>query len=125
MDDGLLLRMRSEAEDIFRSSVVAVDPFEAVKRFVRRHGHELTLGSREAERLVLDLRHYDRILVVGAGKATAPMARALEEILGERIQPRHHHREIRLYRGSGSISRRWRQGILCPMKRVCRARRRS
>jgi hydroxypyruvate reductase len=33
----------------------------------------------------LDLAHYDRILLLGAGKATAPMARAWEELLGERI----------------------------------------
>ncbi len=32
-----------------------------------------------------DLRQFDRIIVVGGGKAGAPMAKAIEEVLGDRI----------------------------------------
>jgi len=35
--------------------------------------------------VVLDARRFEKILVVGAGKATARMCQALEEILGDRI----------------------------------------
>jgi glycerate 2-kinase len=85
MDEKLLSQMRSEAMEIFRSSLEAVDPYQAVKRFVRSEGHTLILGSENDPGIELDLTAYDSITIVGAGKATAPMARALEELVGERI----------------------------------------
>ncbi|MDY6974258.1 MAG: glycerate-2-kinase family protein, partial [Thermodesulfobacteriota bacterium] len=85
MDDRLLKLIRSEAEEIFRFCLGAVDPYEAVKRFVHMEGDNLILGMEDQDRVELDLAGYDRILLVGGGKATAPMARAIEEVLGERI----------------------------------------
>jgi hydroxypyruvate reductase len=73
-------RMRREALGIFRSALAAVDPEEAVRRHVRVGGGSLSVGDR---RYALDA--CDRILVVGAGKAVAPMAKALEDLLGDRI----------------------------------------
>jgi len=81
----LLKEMRHEAEKIFRASLRAVDPYEAVKRFVRIEGGLLFLGPEKGESETLDLSLFDRVLVVGGGKATAPMARAVEEIFGERL----------------------------------------
>ena len=59
----------------------AVDARTAVGRAISRNGEELIIGRRR-----YDLRHYERIVVVGAGKATAPMARAVEQRLGRRLQ---------------------------------------
>lgn len=84
MDEDTLKRMRAEAEEIFRSSLGAVDPYEAVKRFVRIDGTGALLGMENGV-TELDLAKYDRIFLVGGGKATAPMARALEDLLGDRI----------------------------------------
>lgn len=72
--------LRGEAEAIFMAGVRAVDPEVAVKRWVRRHGEKLRVGE---ENLALD--EFDRIIVVGAGKAGAPMAKALEDLLGDRL----------------------------------------
>ena len=72
--------MRQHAEEIFRAALKAVDPIEAVLRFVKTVDGVLHVGKRRFE-----LKDFDRILVVGAGKAGAPMARALEELLGDRI----------------------------------------
>ena len=47
MDDNLLKQMRSEAEEIFKSSVKAVDPYNAVKRFVRLEGDSLILSVKD------------------------------------------------------------------------------
>jgi glycerate 2-kinase len=58
----------------------AVDPEEAVRRHVELAGNRLRVGERS-----YDLDRFDRIIVTGAGKGTAPMARALEDILGERL----------------------------------------
>ena len=85
MSDKFLSQMRSEAEQIFRSCLEAVDPYAAVKRFVHVKGDKLLLGMEEESYIELDLTQYDRIFLVGGGKATAPMARALEELLGNRI----------------------------------------
>ncbi|MFO8063184.1 MAG: glycerate kinase type-2 family protein [Spirochaetota bacterium] len=41
--------------------------------------------TTEFEQLRFDLSAFDRVLVLGIGKAAARMARALEEVLGERI----------------------------------------
>jgi hydroxypyruvate reductase len=85
MVEKLLKKMRSEAEEIFMGSLEAVDPYLAVKRFVRVKGNRLTLGPEDRVEVELDLKEYDRISLVGGGKATAPMAKAMEDLLGERI----------------------------------------
>jgi hydroxypyruvate reductase len=85
MEDNLLKQMRTEAEEIFKHSVKAVDPYHAVKRFVRLEGNSVILGMEDQAMVKLDLMKYDRISIVGGGKATAPMARAIEDLFGEKI----------------------------------------
>lgn len=75
-----LKKMRQDARAVFDAALQAVDPEAAIKRHVRQAGHALNIGTRQ-----YDLSVFRRILVVGAGKATAPMARALEQIIGDRI----------------------------------------
>jgi glycerate-2-kinase len=58
----------------------AVDARKAVGRAVSRNGEELIVGRRR-----YDLNRYERVVVAGAGKATAPMARAVEQRLGRRL----------------------------------------
>jgi glycerate 2-kinase len=82
----LLSKMRSQAQELFRASLRRVDPYEAVRRFVRLEGNTLLLDEEGETETVLELKAFDRVFVVGGGKATAPMARAVEDILGERIK---------------------------------------
>jgi hydroxypyruvate reductase len=63
-----------------RAALRAVDPAEAVRSALRRDGNTLRVGDRS-----YDLAAYRRVIVVGAGKASGPMARAAEEVLGDRI----------------------------------------
>lgn len=72
--------MREAARRIFIKGVEAVEPAAAVKRYCRIEGGRLLIGNS-----VLDIPAFKRIFVVGAGKASAPMALALEQILGENI----------------------------------------
>jgi hydroxypyruvate reductase len=74
-------RMRRDALDIFRSSLRAADPKEAILRQVRAEGDRLIAGKKS-----YDLSRFRRIFVVGAGKASATMAVAVEKLLGKRIQ---------------------------------------
>ena len=73
-------KMRKHALQIFRAGLQAVDPVEAINRQVKLNDPVLLIGDRR-----FDLKNYDRILVVGAGKAGAPMAKAIEDLLGDRI----------------------------------------
>ena len=83
MAEDLLKKMRGEAEEIFKASVRRVDPYGAIMKFVRLEGGKVELGAEVS--VDLDLDAFDRVLVVGGGKATAPMARALEDLMGRRI----------------------------------------
>ena len=82
----MLKKIRIQAEEIFRSCVAAVDPYNAVKRFVALDGDILRLGHEEEKTVEFDLSAFDRVQVVGGGKATAPMAKAIEDVLGPRLQ---------------------------------------
>jgi hydroxypyruvate reductase len=65
---------------VMQAALAAVEPGEAVRRALHRDGDRLTVGDTS-----YDLSAYDRVIVVGAGKASAPMAAAVEEVLGEKV----------------------------------------
>jgi glycerate 2-kinase len=65
---------------ILKAGLDAVDPEAAVRNCVRREGNRLFVGER-----AYALDRYQRIFLIGAGKGTAPMAKALEEILGDHL----------------------------------------
>ena len=73
-------RLRKDAQAIFRAALKAADPMEAVLRHLRVDGNRLIAG-----RLHYRLDDYRRVWVIGAGKASAAMARAVEKVLGKRI----------------------------------------
>lgn len=70
---------RMTAVALAMEGIKAADPVRAVKEYVRLAENEVLL--RDGTRL----RVGERVVVVGAGKATGGMAKALEEILGDRI----------------------------------------
>jgi len=72
-------------EAIFRAGLARVDPLRMIQEHVRLEGEILKVGF-ENERHELDLSAYRRIVILGGGKATAPMAQAFEQILGDRIE---------------------------------------
>ena len=71
---------RKQALDIFNTALKAADPAEAVLRHVKVRGGALIAGGRR-----YPLSKFRRIHVLGAGKAGAAMAGAVEELLGARI----------------------------------------
>ncbi|MBI4401163.1 MAG: glycerate-2-kinase family protein, partial [Nitrospirae bacterium] len=72
-------RVRAMLARLLAAGLNAVDPARAVRRCVRRVGTVLKVGRRR-----YDLRTFSRVAVVGAGKASARMAAALEDLLGIR-----------------------------------------
>ena len=73
-------KMREHALEIFQAGLQAVDPVEAIKRHTALEKDLLNIGDQK-----FNLKDYNRILVVGAGKAAAPMAKTVEDLLGDRI----------------------------------------
>jgi len=71
-------RLRQHAKEIYWAGVAAVEPEAAVARALQRDGDFLRLAGE-----VYDLRDFQRVLVLGAGKAAVPMARALEARLSD------------------------------------------
>jgi glycerate 2-kinase len=76
----VLKKTRADAVAIFKAGLKAVAPDAAVARFCRRDGDVLTIGGR-----TYDLKAYENVVLVGAGKATAPMAAAMEALLSDRL----------------------------------------
>ncbi|MGH7424645.1 MAG: glycerate kinase type-2 family protein [Candidatus Methylomirabilales bacterium] len=73
-------KLRKAAGEIFQAAIDAANPRIAIHRHVRREGEKLL-----ADGAVYDLDR-GRVVVVGAGKACAAMAAAVEEVLGDRIR---------------------------------------
>ena len=71
---------RERVLPILSAALEAVDPYSAVRSALACEGDQLRIGERS-----YDLARLERVLVVGAGKAGAPMARAVEDVLGERL----------------------------------------
>jgi hydroxypyruvate reductase len=72
--------LREDALAIFQVGLNAVDPKAAVRRVLRRDGNVLTVGDR-----TYNLSNLEKVYVVGAGKASAAMAEAVETILEDRL----------------------------------------
>lgn len=64
---------RDLAEDIFRAALKAVDPYESVRNHLDGVLHFNQSGR------------YQKVLVIGFGKAACPMAKAMEDNLGDII----------------------------------------
>ncbi|UCD70959.1 MAG: glycerate kinase [Syntrophobacterales bacterium] len=81
MADGRnLQRLRIDGIEIFTHALKAVDPVETVKMHLKLEGAIIRVDGK-----TYSLRDYANIYVIGAGKAGASMAQAIEVILGDRI----------------------------------------
>src|SRR5919107_4284413 len=73
-------RVRALLGRMLTAGLTAVDPFEAVRQAVTRTGMTIQVGEQQ-----YDLNRYTRLFAIGAGKASARMAAALEQRLGTRL----------------------------------------
>ena len=77
-------KVRKDLAAIFQAAVRRVDPYKMILDRMTVKKNVLSIKT-DGETLTWDLKNYNRIVVLGAGKATAKMALAVEEILGDRI----------------------------------------
>ncbi|MBC7236191.1 MAG: DUF4147 domain-containing protein [Chloroflexi bacterium] len=82
---------RALALDILEGGLSASDPYVNTLKLVRIEGDTLFVGGHPEMNVsgfpdeVIDLRQVDRILIIGAGKAVQRQAKALEDLLGDRL----------------------------------------
>jgi hydroxypyruvate reductase len=74
------LDLRAVAQQLQQAALAAVDPAEAVYKFISRVGDQILVADRS-----YNLRSYDRVFLIGAGKAAVPMADAVSEVLHNRL----------------------------------------
>ncbi len=83
--------------EILEAGLQATDPYNAVFKLVRREGNKLVVGHKEFEPkgspktgdAVYDLSKVRNIYFLGAGKGVQRVAKAIEEILGDRLAGGH------------------------------------
>jgi glycerate 2-kinase len=88
---------RQAVVEILEAGMQAADPYEAVRQLIRVDGDHLIIGKQDFEPRgspvtgdeVYDLSGPGRVYVLGAGKGVQRMARAIEDILGERLAGGH------------------------------------
>src|SRR6266496_6666284 len=78
-------KLRDDALRIWHTGLEAVRSERLMKECVWVDDRTLVLANHSGEELQIDLNAVSRIFVVGAGKAGAGMAAALEEILGPEL----------------------------------------
>jgi glycerate 2-kinase len=76
---------RKRAWQVMQAALNAVEPSAAVRRHLRLEDRQLNVGEPGNGGRTYDLDKFERVLVVGGGKAGAPMAAAVAEILGQRV----------------------------------------
>jgi hydroxypyruvate reductase len=77
-------KQKQDLVHIIGEAIGRVNPYEMIRNTVSLDGSILSIDT-ETFHDTLDLDSFRRVFVIGAGKAGAPMARALEDILGDRI----------------------------------------
>ena len=75
-----LNELRTHAQNVFSAALIASDPGAAVKTNLRLRGDRLDVAGRAYELALIG-----RIFVAGCGKASAPMASAVEALFGDKI----------------------------------------
>jgi hydroxypyruvate reductase len=77
--------MKRMAKAIFSKALSAVDPSRILKEGIRIEKDRLWIRIGENTEKVFDLNSFDKIFLVGTGKASNSMATAIEEIFGDRM----------------------------------------
>jgi len=76
---------RNDLKAIYMSAIESVNPLNAVKSHLQHENGELIVKMKKQETARFTLNQFENIFVVGSGKATASMAGAVEDILGDLI----------------------------------------
>ncbi len=76
--------MNDKLDQIFRAALERVDPYLMLKNGISLENDTLCVTT-EQESKSFNLTQFERIIVIGTGKASSVMAKAIEDILGDRL----------------------------------------
>ena len=76
-----MVDLRADLEMIYQAALTAADPYPSVLDKVTLQEDILSVGGQ-----CYSLKRYRRVHLLGAGKASAAMARAIIDLLGDRLQ---------------------------------------
>ncbi|MFC1692508.1 glycerate kinase [Candidatus Latescibacterota bacterium] len=74
------MNLKQKAREIFMEAVKAADPYSGIKNVVNFDAESIIIAG---EKYTLD--YFTRVIIIGAGKASARMGQAIEDILGDCI----------------------------------------
>ena len=74
--------LHKSADQVIKAALSAVDPYQLVHDQVHRAGDILIISGKEK----IDLSAYERVLLCGAGKGAAPITKAMEELLADKLE---------------------------------------
>ena len=77
--------MKRTAKAIFSKALSAVDPSKILKERIRIERDRLSIKMHGDSEKIFDLKAFHKIVLVGTGKASSSMARAIEELFGDRM----------------------------------------
>ena len=72
---------REKLINIFYAALKSVDSYDSVRNAISLRDDEIIINGQ----ISFKTNNFSRFIVIGAGKATAPMAQAVEDIFGDRI----------------------------------------
>ena len=72
---------REKLINIFYAALKSVDSYDSVRNAINLRDDEIIINGQ----ISFKTNNFSRFIVIGAGKATAPMAQAVEDIFGDRI----------------------------------------
>ncbi len=74
------IKQLNDLDNIFRTALDKVDPYKLIKENIKLSNFNLTIKYKEKQKSY-GLRKFNKVFIIGAGKATFKMAKAMEEIL--------------------------------------------
>jgi len=72
--------LRDHAVSIFKAGVIGVDIQELIHKKIKLNDNNLII-----DKINYDLRQFEKIVIIGGGKASSTMAASIEQILSEKI----------------------------------------
>lgn len=79
-------KVYDDLKRIFFAAVGRVDPYKIIKKCIKITNNTLNIDlDLEEERFSFDLDNFEKLFIIGTGKATAKMAKAVEELFIHRI----------------------------------------
>ncbi len=85
MKDKLLNKLREDAVSLFYAGIEAASPYNLIPNNMLLEENILTISDINETSKLFDLNNYNRIKVIGAGKASTSMAYEVEKILYGKI----------------------------------------